>query len=75
MENQRKISMAQVILRNTPEWYAEYIEGWIKEKKEISPAERVIMEDILTLVNVARSVLEPEPEAVIEPEQTESAKS
>lgn len=49
---------------NTPHLVREYVNNWLtharKDKKK-TPAELAVLEDILTLIDVALTVLEPVP--------------
>ena len=55
-------------LHNTPQFYVEYMKGWVARKKKDgkNPAELVIVQDICTLVEVAASTMKPTPECEIE---------
>lgn len=54
----------RIKLHNTPAFYVEYVKNWLAhEAKEKRPlATQVIVQDILTLIEVAASVLNPSPE-------------
>lgn len=55
---------------NTPEFTREYVNNWLtharKDKKD-TPAQLAVLEDVLTLIDVALSVLAPGP---AEPEKS-----
>lgn len=52
--------MAKTItLHNTPQFYVEYTKNWLATTKTISPAERAIIEDIATLIEIAVDHLTP----------------
>ncbi len=48
---------------NSPRFYLEYTKNWLahKTKEKANPAELAIVDDIRKLVEIAVSVLEPEP--------------
>lgn len=48
-------------MHNTPSFYVEYTKNWLATQKDLNPAERMIIEDITTLVKIAADHLEPEP--------------
>lgn len=50
-----------ITLHNTPRFYVEYTKNWLATTKTISPAERAIIEDIATLIEIAVDHLTPEP--------------
>lgn len=51
--------------RNTPGLTREYVNNWLihARKDKAAPAQIAVLEDILTLIDVALTVLQPEPEA------------
>lgn len=51
--------------RNTPRLTREYVNNWlIHAQKDKAPAAQIaVLEDILTLIDVALTVLQPEPAA------------
>lgn len=49
---------------NTPQLTREYVNNWLvqaKKDKKKTPAELALLQDILTLIDVALTVLEPNP--------------
>ena len=58
-------------LHNTPQFYVEYMKGWVarKKKENSNPAELVVVQDICTLVELAASFMKPKPECEIEVKQ------
>lgn len=58
-------------LHNTPQFYVEYMKGWVarKKKENSNPAELVVVQDICTLVELAASMMKPTPECEIEVKQ------
>ena len=54
--------MAQVMLHNTPTFYVEYVKNWLahEQKEKKHPAQLLIVQDILTLIEVAASVMTPQ---------------
>ena len=49
---------------NTPRLTREYVNNWLvqaKKDKKKTPAELALLQDILTLIDVALTVLEPNP--------------
>ena len=58
-----------ITLHNTPQFYVEYTKNWLAKAKDINPAERLIIEDIATLIEVAVDHLTPQP---IQEEKTQS---
>lgn len=49
---------------NTPGLTREYVNNWLthaKKDKKISPVQIAALEDVLQLIDVALTVLEPEP--------------
>lgn len=49
---------------NTPGLTREYVNNWLthaKKDKKISPAQIATLEDVLKLIDVALTVLQPEP--------------
>lgn len=57
--------MAKTIkFNNAPALTREYVNNWIthaKKEKNTNPASIAVLEDILKLIDVAVSVLQPEP--------------
>lgn len=51
--------------RNTPGLIREYVNNWLihARKDKAAPAQIAVLEDILTLIDVALTVLQPEPAA------------
>ena len=51
--------------RNTPGLTREYVNNWLihARKDKAAPAQIAILEDILKLIDVALTVLQPEPAA------------
>lgn len=51
--------------RNTPGLTREYVNNWLihARKDKAAPAQIAVLEDILTLIDVALTVLQPEPAA------------
>lgn len=51
--------------RNTPGLTREYVNNWLihARKDKAAPAHIAVLEDILTLIDVALTVLQPEPAA------------
>ena len=51
--------------RNTPVLTREYVNNWLihARKDKAAPAQIAVLEDILTLIDVALTVLQPEPAA------------
>lgn len=49
--------------RNTPGLTREYVNNWLihARKDKAAPAQIAVLEDILTLIDVALTVLQPEP--------------
>jgi len=58
-----------ITLHNTPQFYVEYMKNWLATTKTVSPAERLIIQDIATLVEIAVGHLKAQPEPA-EPETT-----
>lgn len=49
---------------NTPALIREYVNNWLthaKKDKKTAPVQLAVLEDVLTLIDVAMTVLEPEP--------------
>lgn len=49
---------------NTPQLTREYVNNWLvqaKKDKKKTPAELALLQDIITLIDVALTVLEPNP--------------
>lgn len=49
---------------NTPQLTREYVNNWLvqaKKDKKKTPAELALLQDILTLIDVALTVLKPNP--------------
>lgn len=49
---------------NTPALTREYVNNWLthaKKDKKAVPAQLAVLEDVLTLIDVAMTVLEPVP--------------
>lgn len=51
--------------RNTPGLTREYVNNWLihARKDKAAPAQIAVLEDILKLIDVALTVLQPEPAA------------
>lgn len=51
--------------RNTPRLTREYVNNWLihARKDKAAPAQIAVLEDILKLIDVALTVLQPEPAA------------
>lgn len=51
--------------RNTPGLTREYVNNWLihARKNKAAPAQIAVLEDILKLIDVALTVLQPEPAA------------
>lgn len=51
--------------RNTPGLTREYVNNWLihARKDKAAPAQIAVLEDILKLIDVALTVLQPEPSA------------
>ena len=57
---------------NTPALTREYVNNWLthaKKDKKTAPVQLAVLEDVLTLIDVAMTVLEPAP---AEPANTKS---
>lgn len=57
---------------NTPALTREYVNNWLthaKKDKKTAPVQLAVLEDVLTLIDVAMTVLEPVP---AEPANTKS---
>ena len=52
-----------VTFHNTPGFYLEYTKNWLahQRKEKANPAEVAIVEDLCQLVEIAVSVLQPQP--------------
>lgn len=54
----------RITFHNTPKFYQEYVNNWLaheRQKPGKNPAEIAIIEDLAKLVEIAVSVLQPEP--------------
>lgn len=52
-----------ITFHNTPGFYLEYTKNWLthQRKAKANPAELAIVEDLCQLVEIAVSVLQPQP--------------
>lgn len=52
-----------ITFHNTPGFYLEYTKNWLahQRKEKANPAEVAIVEDLCQLVEIAVSVLQPQP--------------
>lgn len=51
----------QITLHNTPQFYVEYTKNWLAKTPTENKVERLIVEDIATLIEVAAEHLTPQP--------------
>ena len=51
-----------ITLHNTPQFYMEYMKNWLATTKTISPAEKMIIQDLATLVEIGADHLKAQPE-------------
>lgn len=58
-----------ITLHNTPQFYVEYMKNWLATTKTVSPAEKMIIQDLTTLVEIGADHLKAQPEPA-EPETT-----
>ena len=62
----------QIVLHNTPEFYVEYTKNWLKKNPNANQAEKMIIQDIATLVEIAAAHLEPQPAELADKPKNES---
>lgn len=51
----------QITLHNTPQFYVEYTRNWLAKTPTENQVERLIVEDIATLIEIAAEHLTPQP--------------
>lgn len=54
-----------ISFHNTPSFYLEYVNNWLihARKDKAAPAQIAVLEDVLKLIDVALTVLQPGPAA------------